>query len=478
MFFKKGVLSLIILAILLSSVHAIRYTAELEPVIDKIPLEGAAEFKLTINNIEPDEHIYRIKMQDYPRWDVYTDPRVNPILITLPPFTEDTLTLFIDPNQNYIGKSGSHFVNLEVLVEGSTEKIKLQPKIGIISDLGQTDYVPTVILDTNFPDEITPNEALTFTITLTNQNNLNITKAKLRISSQLMDEEITVSLWPKEEKVVDVRIPLDSKSKPIKDILTISLMYKDKNVFTPFVKSYEVIPYSTLTDTSEMDLGFLKREEILTFVNEGNIPFQGQFRAKVNFLRNLFSSTDPKAKTIKEDGQTFYVWETTLQPYETSSVRIVENYLGITIFVLAAILIIVLVALKKSPIALEKTVTSPEVIEGGLSKLKIIVNVKNRSKHKLTHIAIIDKVPKLLNIQREAILGSLKPSKIRQNQKHETLVLWELEELEAGDERVITYHIRSKLKILGGLTLQRAMAHFQHNNKEYKPRSNIVQIRI
>ena len=134
--------------------------------------------------------------------------------------------------------------------------------------------------------------------------------------------------------------------------------------------------------------------------------------------------------------------------------------------------------LKRAPIVIKKEVTETDTTEGGLAKAKILITVKNRSLKKVEDISIVDKIPKLLDIDKHTTIGSMTPKKIKKNKKHETLILWQLEELTAGEERVINYYIKSNLKILGGLTLQAAHAKYKDKGKMRATRSNRYIVKV
>lgn len=464
------------LLISLFSVYGAGFSAEITAVKNRITADQEAEFKLTIHNNEAVLQTFRIKTPDQPRWFIFIMPMINPILVDVSANSDESINLFIDPNKR---GTGAHLVNVDVISESTGEKITLQPRVAILTSTPvKPTYIPTVVLKTDFPAQINPNEELKFKITLSNQNKLDISKAKLTLSSKLINKETELNIPPKEETIVDLNLKLDPKTKPIKDKLTISLVYKDKNVFIPIVKKYEIVSYSDIVDIITVKKGFLTKTVNIVFTNKGNVQFRGELKLGVSTVKRLFGSAEPDAKVIEENGKHYYVWPTKLEPYESTTITVTENYLGIAVLLAAIVLIGVVIFLKRSPILIRKDVIEVDTDEGGLSQAKILINVKNRSLKKLKEISIIDKIPKLLDIDRHTILGSLKPTRIKHSSKHETLILWEIEELTPWEERVINYYIKSNLKILGGLTLQPAMAKFRWKEKQLKTRSNKVFIKI
>ena len=58
-----------------------------------------------------------------------------------------------------------------------------------------------------------------------------------------------------------------------------------------------------------------------------------------------------------------------------------------------------------------------------------------------------------MDIKKEFAEGTLKPSRILQHHKKGLIVKWNIASLDAFEERIISYKIKSKLSILGTLTL-------------------------
>ncbi len=463
------------------SVAAVEYSVDITAIKDRISVDDTAKFTLTVNNAEDTAQTFRIKasLSDYLKWNVYTVPLANPILLDVDASSNASVNLSVKPIKKYVGSSGSHFVNLEVLPKNSEEKIIKQAKIGLIdSGVEPINYVPTVTAKTTFPDTVDPSKELRFTVTLTNQNKLDITDAKLSLSSAFLDEELTLSLGPREEKIIEVNKKLDPKTAPQQDTLSINLDYEGKPVFSTQFKNYDITSYSEITQKRSVSKGFLSTTESVTFTNKANIPVRTTVSVPTTAVKKFFGSASPEPQITKEGNMYYYTWDVELAPYESFSVEASENYVILFVIALAAIAILVLLYINRSPLVLHKKVTDTEHKEGGITKLKILVNVKNRTDKKLKHIVIVDKVPKLLSIDKHTTIGSLTPSKIKKNSKHDTLIRWDVGELMPGEERVISYYLKSDLHILGGMTLQPAMATFKIAGKKWTPRSNRVHVAI
>jgi len=474
---NKKVLYVLLVLLCLSFAQAIDFRIQETAIQNKISLGDEASYRVTIFNDEPNPHNFIVVNQDYPNWDVRTNPIENPIIIEVPANGNASVVLYYDPNEKYIGKAGSHFLNVIVKEESTGQSKALQPRIGIVDDVNRSEYTPSVVMKTTFPSQLSPKDSVTFTVTLSNLNKLDMKSAQLKIDSRTIYEEGTVDLGPKEEKTISFNIPLDPKTLPVDDQVTISLMYKGQNVFIPYAQNFKVVAYSSLADTSSVKKGFLKTTRTITLTNDGNVPFKGSFSLPTTFWKKLFSTTDPEAAAAKDTGVWKFSWQTELAPYASTSVVIVENYIWVLVIIIVAGLIALLVLLKRSPMVLHKHIVETESDEGGLHRVKVLINIKNRGTAKIEAITVIDKIPKLLHIDKATTLGSLHPTKTLHNAQHDTLLQWNIDMLNPGEERVINYQMKSNLHILGGITLPASVTTFKYSGQHKKTRSNIPMVK-
>ena len=69
-------------------------------------------------------------------------------------------------------------------------------------------------------------------------------------------------------------------------------------------------------------------------------------------------------------------------------------------------------------------------------------------------IEIVDKIPNIADLEKGLSIGTLHPTKILKHERKGTIIKWLIEQLDAGDERVISYKIKSHLSILGEFRLK------------------------
>ena len=79
------------------------------------------------------------------------------------------------------------------------------------------------------------------------------------------------------------------------------------------------------------------------------------------------------------------------------------------------------------------------------------------------------------DIEKSLELGTLKPQEVKHT-KRGTLVKWKLSEIDPKEHRLITYKVKSKLKIVGALKLPRAKAFFGRKGRKKVAFSNAFRI--
>ena len=153
-----------------------------------------------------------------------------------------------------------------------------------------------------------------------------------------------------------------------------------------------------------------------------------------------------------------------------------ENYRPIVVIILIVIAAIVLYFVFRSPMVVRKGIANVGMSEGGISEAKIVVRVKNRSANQLTNIEVIDHIPHIAHVEKELSIGSMQPHAVLQHPKRGVMIKWAIEALEPGDERVLSYRMKSRLSILGEFNLPSATARCKVGEKVIISNSNRVSI--
>jgi hypothetical protein len=132
----------------------------------------------------------------------------------------------------------------------------------------------------------------------------------------------------------------------------------------------------------------------------------------------------------------------------------------------------------RSPVVAYKSSEILSLRHGGISELKIQLDVRNRSKTILKNVHIIDKLPNLLDYQKETKVGLLEPDRVLRHEKKGTILKWDCGSLEPFEERVLTYRAVSRLSILGGLSLPPSFISYDREGIEGSTTSNVLYLKM
>ena len=211
--------------------------------------------------------------------------------------------------------------------------------------------------------------------------------------------------------------------------------------------------------------GFILRKSTITKTNEGNLISVAEFETKKDVLSRLFTTYSEKPTSSQRNGLLVeYFWEKELLPGETSSITINTNYTMPFVFIFVIILVFLITKfLVRKDISLRKRVSFVKT-KGGEFALKVKLRV--RANKVVDKIDIVDKIPKIAKLYKN--FGA-KPDKIDEKARK---ISWNIKRLNAGEERVFTYIIYSKINVLGRFELPSATAKYEKNGKHEHTFSN------
>ena len=104
--------------------------------------------------------------------------------------------------------------------------------------------------------------------------------------------------------------------------------------------------------------------------------------------------------------------------------------------------------------------------KGGEFALKISLIVEARKQ--VENLLIVERIPPLLNLYKK-VFGREAPTKIDEKMKK---IEWQFKRLEAGEKRMITYIIYSKVGVVGKFALPRTIGIYEREGKIHEASSN------
>ncbi|MFC1753297.1 hypothetical protein ACFL96_07885 [Thermoproteota archaeon] len=444
-------ISCIILGMMVNAVDItpVSFSLESEAVTDKILEDGVAEFQLTINNLQDEADTFRILPLEDLKWTpqfVPTTARTQKISGK----NSDTLTMLVKPSEV---PRGSY--NVKVTVESENTGTRYNAVLKIHVGPHPSMYNPDVSVKVSVPARLDPNQQYDVKVTLTNNNIIDLGNVHVSTTGKFIDNEQEVMLGPEEVKVVSVAIQLPEDTEPQTGDIAIKVTYLDDTTFYDSTHAIEVMEFlPPFAQNISVDKGFLKTKKTIILKNDGNTKKDSPVKLETNRRLNLFTRTDPTADVVEEGERMYHVWQVSLDPEESTTITVTTSYRWFFFLILVLIIAYIVYWFMKAPIVVSKQYKDVSYDEGSIADAKIVMHVKNRSSRPVKNVHIIERLPHVIGIKKGAFKHTLEPKKAYKHGKEGTVLEYDIPVLDPKEERLITYAIKSKMQVIGGLTIK------------------------
>jgi len=457
-----------LLAVLAIVSLASAFTTFVEPVNNIINLGETAKFILIIE-AGGFSDTYSIGTTN-PNWIVTTEPDA----VSVKAGAEGKFNLYLKPKST-VNEENTY--RIPVTIESYTPGVGWQKQDLIVSVTGSGGkvYNPTINQSIGIDKIVDPRQQVPVIISLTNYVPRELYNVKIVVDGEIFQTEFPVNLTFG-TKTKTLLFEIDPLTPVGKRTATLRVYFEDK-LLGDASAEYEIKGYVDLKETSRKDSSLFKTEETYAIVNKGNEPTTAEKSFSVGFFKRLFTHFTPDAvKEKASDGKKYYVIRAELGSEEQLDISVETNYRLLVLIIIIIIAIIVLYYAFRSPIIVLKNAEPLGKTEEGLSEVKIRLYLKNRSRKPVSNIRVVDTVPSIAEIDKRTHLGSMEPVSIGKS-KRGTVPRWELDVLEAYEERIITYRIKSKLTLIGGIRLPCSRVTFDAGKgKERTTYSNSINL--
>ncbi len=467
---KKALLfvSFLFVLVMVSAVYAEPFTYEYEEIVDSIYNNESAYYDLTIynnNNYEDRFQLYTISAF----WDI------SPSLIQSMPASKNELTLEITPMDSKLYGPQLVPVTIKSLVDEFSVienfYVYIKP-----SNYTPMEYVPNVAMEVRMDEETDPRNPIILEVYMRNRNPLDLKDLSIEVESELFSKMYITTLGPLEEKTNQILfVDIDPLQKPGTYNVEVKLIYNNETI-SQSNKQLLIKEYSDISVEQTKTKGLFSTKEKITLYNDGNNDAVKLIKVEKNFFEKIFTTTSAKYVHLKEDGHSYLTWSVPLKPRETATINVTTNYTSLVLFIILVIILIVSYYVFRSPVVLFKRAKIVSSSEHGVTDVKVKLHIKNRSGRTIRNIKIIDKYPKLMSLEDETSLGSLKPTKLLSGDKTHNLLTWNLEVLDPYEERLIVYRLKSGLNIVGNVSLPASKIKFHTASGDRTYLSNKVTL--
>lgn len=370
---------------------------------------------------------------------------------------QKTVEILLRPRpSNYRGPG---FYVVPITVSSQDEVISSMVTVRIINpDAVGFEYPPSVALGASI-GSVNPSEIVSVQLAVRNRNRLDMEELTIRIDGEHFQTTDVISLDGLEEQSLEYRFDVDKALEPGSYELSVDIVYEDK-VITSVERFYDVIAYSTIDRQSDESTKYFKTTTVNTLTNYGNINKEVKMAVPIKWYQALFTVVDVEASTVDKSSRGSYV--ISLAPQEVATVTVIRNYQALPLLALLALLVVLSYFAFRSPIVLHKQTIVTGKDKEGISEMRVRIFVRNRTGKPYYNVRILDQAPAIAEVHAASGLGVIAPSKIVHTHKKGTIIKWDFENLEAYEERIVTYTVKAKLKIIGHLGLPPVKAKFEN----------------
>jgi len=301
-----------------------------------------------------------------------------------------------------------------------------------------------------------------------NLESVTLKNLSAKFSSILFETEEAFDLGPNEKLEIPVKVNKDKLEKTKAGVYIIESTFQTKNGDKKIEGNLYLGEKKGITTTEDKS-GFLIRTETVTKVNVGNIVESVQVKLEKGIIARLFTTfnieptiTDRKTLSVE------YTWiKERLDPTEAYIIKAKTNY--IFPFLILIVVILVLSGFKRffeTKLEAKKSVSHVKTKNGEFA-LKVTLSIK--AKKDIENVSLIDRVPAIVKIYKK--FGMVQPDKIDTANRR---IHWNIGDLNAGEERIFTYIVYSKVGVVGKFSLPEALAVFEKDGKMHEVESNHV----
>ncbi len=306
------------------------------------------------------------------------------------------------------------------------------------------------------PVSIQPGDA-SATLSIQNLKRERFSNLKLEMDSELINTETVVTLEP--FQIINITVPIDQNSakKLVAGTYPLQINAEYNGAEDEFTGSVKYLEKGGVA-VAESREGVVIRTKITEKINEGNVPVTVTITERRDIFTRLLTNHDPAPETSSKRGfYVAYTWQKLLAPSERLTVRSTTNYtLPLVILIIILVILGGVKLYLRTPVNLVKRVSFVRT-KGGEFALKVTIHAKARKS--LQNLSITDRIPHAMKLYESF---GIKPHEVNEGAR---TITWNMAHMNAGEERVFSYVMYSKLKVVGSFELPLAHARFHHENK-------------
>ncbi len=453
---KRLVTTTILLLFLLPFVFADSVSTPSQATISPL---GEATFNVLITNTEQNKDTFMLQLSDV-TWSLRTGYTPDFTTgVTLQPGESKNIVAHIKPGSSIT--AGTYFVELQArsLGAGQTQNsmfiIRVDPTF--------VDYNITIGSQIIGSTSIDPSKTSSVGVLITNNYPVDLQNITVTAQSKFINKNVIVDVPPESTKIVEFSVNIDGSTPKQQDPINITVIQGNRVISSAsdilYINEYKLPYASNVTVTHHF---FYTVDQIIFTNTENAQKTQDAMVLKPSTSAILFTS--PAATTTQFDNQTYFVWSSiSLNPGQTYTVTIVEDYREIAIVIVIILILIIAYYSMRCPIIVKKKAFAIHKKDTGNNEIKVIIQLRNRSNRYIEQTRVLERLPIIHKVEPDFGPGTPEP-KFRRHGNTEVILDWDIA-LAPKEERIFTYKIKSALPIVGEYTLHPTVVQYGKKNK-------------
>ena len=441
-------------------INPVTFTVTPETINDSMtdPKKDNADFILKVENKGEEEDTFKLLLFEDPKWAYQALPNPTDRQLTIAAGGEATFHILVRGTNLADGRYGVR-AWVQSAKTGNRNYGILNIQVG--KQPLKEPPAANFDVDVSVPAQMDPKGSYNVIINIRNNNERLLNDIKVKLASNILSDEINVTVEPNETKSVSFAVLLVDNVRPQQDQLQVSVEYEGKEFYSQ-KHNFEVIEYLPPFKTDvDVNKRFLRQDRTITITNEGNVQKTDVVRIETSLKERFFSWSKPKFKTMTESGKYYFTWPVSLGPEESTEIKMTTSYRILLLIVLVILAFLAYKIATSNPLVVKKKLKMVHKAHAGaISDMSVMIYMKNRGKETVKNLRVIERVSRMVQLKQDSFEGSMHPVKMHQHPGEGSLLEYRFVEIAPGDERIIKYKVYSKLHIFGTMTLKPTVVEF------------------
>ncbi len=300
-----------------------------------------------------------------------------------------------------------------------------------------------------------------------NKENVWLNDLSAKFESILFQVQEDFDIGPFEKHIITIAVDENKLKKTGAGVYVIKSIFDTPSGKVPINGNLYLGEKKGITINEESS-GFLIITKRIDKKNVGNVLESVETRIEKNIFSRLFTTFNIEPTLIERDGSkiTYIFKKEKLSPSEVFSVGAKTNYLlPLSILIVIILAVFGVKRYVQEKVSFNKSVHSVRT-KGGEFALKITLRLK--ALKSVETVSISDRIPHTVKLYKQFMI---KPDKIDPETRR---IHWNIGNLNAGEERIISYIIYSRVGFVGKFILPRGLVTFKKEDKTFQVNSNRV----